>query len=84
MVLIGCGLMMDVLFFFVDELLFGLVLKIGKSVINVLMVVEFGNVVMIIVEQNVVLFEGWVDCVIGMYVGKFKGEVLVVFVLNVY
>jgi branched-chain amino acid transport system ATP-binding protein len=74
MVSIGRGLMADASLFLVDEPSLGLAPKIGKSVINALMDVKLGNSAMIIAEQNVALLEGRVDRVIGMHVGKLKGE----------
>jgi len=74
MVAIGRGLMADALLFLVDEPSLGLAPKIGKSVINALMDVKLGDSAMIIAEQNVALLEGRVDRVIGMHVGKLKGE----------
>lgn len=84
MVSIGRGLMTDASLFLVDEPSLGLAPKIGKSVINALMAVELGNAAMIIAEQNVALLEGRVDRVIGMHVGKLKGEASAALALNVY
>jgi branched-chain amino acid transport system ATP-binding protein len=41
---------------------------------DALMGVELGDSAMVIAEQNVALLEGRVDRVIGMHVGKLKGE----------
>jgi len=84
MVSIGRGLMTDASLFLVDEPSLGLAPKIGKSVINALMAVELGNAAMIIAEQNVALLEGRVDRVIGMHVGKLKGEASAALALNAY
>jgi branched-chain amino acid transport system ATP-binding protein len=48
------------------------------------MAVKLGNAAMIIAEQNVALLEGRVDRVIGMHVGKLKGEASAALALNVY
>jgi branched-chain amino acid transport system ATP-binding protein len=74
MVSIGRGLMAEASLFLVDEPSLGLSPKIGKSVMDALMAVELGNSAMVIAEQNVGLLEGRVDRVIGMHVGKLKGE----------
>lgn len=74
MVSIGRGLMADASLFLVDEPSLGLAPKIGKSVINALMDIKLGDSAMIIAEQNVALLEGRVDRIIGMHVGKLKGE----------
>ncbi|WP_448045051.1 ABC transporter ATP-binding protein [Bradyrhizobium liaoningense] len=84
MVSIGRGLMTDASLFLVDEPSLGLAPKIGKSVINALMDVKLGDAAMIIAEQNVALLEGRVDRVIGMHVGKLKGEASAALALNVY
>ncbi|QIG96600.1 MULTISPECIES: ABC transporter ATP-binding protein [unclassified Bradyrhizobium] len=84
MVSIGRGLMTDASLFLVDEPSLGLAPKIGKSVINALMAVKLGDAAMIIAEQNVALLEGRVDRVIGMHVGKLKGEASAALALNVY
>ncbi|WP_020185003.1 ATP-binding cassette domain-containing protein [Methylopila sp. 73B] len=74
MVSIGRGLMADASLFLVDEPSLGLAPKIGKGVMEALFDVELGQSAMIIAEQNVALLEGRVDRVIGMHVGKLKGE----------
>ncbi|MGA0533843.1 ABC transporter ATP-binding protein [Hansschlegelia sp. KR7-227] len=74
MVSIGRGLMAEASLFLVDEPSLGLAPKIGKSVMDALMGVELGDSAMVIAEQNVALLEGRVDRVIGMHVGKLKGE----------
>lgn len=74
MVSIGRGLMAEASLFLVDEPSLGLAPKIGKGVLDALMSVELGPSAMIIAEQNVALLEGRVDRVIGMHVGKLKGE----------
>ncbi|WP_179654369.1 MULTISPECIES: ABC transporter ATP-binding protein [unclassified Mesorhizobium] len=74
MVSIGRGLMADASLFLVDEPSLGLAPKIGKGVIDALMSVELIDSAMVIAEQNVSLLEGRVDRVIGMHVGKLKGE----------
>ncbi len=84
MVSIGRGLMADASLFLVDEPSLGLAPKIGKSVLKALMAVELGDSAMIIAEQNVALLEGRVDRVIGMHVGKLKGEASTAFALQVH
>ena len=84
MVSIGRGLMADASLFLVDEPSLGLAPKIGKSVINALMDVKLGDSAMIIAEQNVALLEGRVDRVIGMHVGKLKGEASAALALQVH
>ena len=74
MVSIGRGLMADASLFLVDEPSLGLAPKIGKGVMDALMSVDLGESAMVIAEQNVALLEGRVDRVIGMHVGKLKGE----------
>jgi branched-chain amino acid transport system ATP-binding protein len=74
MVSIGRGLMAEASLFLVDEPSLGLAPKIGKSVMEALFDVELGQSAMIIAEQNVALLEGRVDRIIGMHVGKLKGE----------
>jgi branched-chain amino acid transport system ATP-binding protein len=74
MVAIGRGLMADASLFLVDEPSLGLAPKIGKGVMDALMSVELGESGMVIAEQNVSLLEGRADRVIGMHVGKLKGE----------
>jgi len=74
MVSIGRGLMAEASLFLVDEPSLGLSPKIGKGVMDALMSVELGGSAMVIAEQNVGLLEGRVDRVIGMHVGKLKGE----------
>jgi branched-chain amino acid transport system ATP-binding protein len=74
MVAIGRGLMAEASLFLVDEPSLGLAPKIGKSVMDALMSVELGQSAMVIAEQNISLLEGRVDRVIGMHVGKLKGE----------
>ncbi len=74
MVSIGRGLMADASLFLVDEPSLGLAPKIGKGVLDALMSVELGQSAMVIAEQNVSLLEGRVDRIIGMHVGKLKGE----------
>jgi branched-chain amino acid transport system ATP-binding protein len=74
MVSIGRGLMADASLFLVDEPSLGLAPKIGKGVIDALMGVDLVDSAMVIAEQNVSLLEGRVDRIIGMHVGKLKGE----------
>ena len=74
MVAIGRGLMAEASLYLVDEPSLGLAPKIGKGVLDALLSVELGDAAMIIAEQNVALLEGRVDRVIGMHVGKLKGE----------
>ena len=74
MVSIGRGLMAEASLFLVDEPSLGLAPKIGKGVLDALMNVDLGHSAMIIAEQNVALLEGRVDRVLGMHVGKLKGE----------
>jgi branched-chain amino acid transport system ATP-binding protein len=74
MVSIGRGLMADASLFLVDEPSLGLAPKIGKGVIDALMSVELVDSAMVIAEQNVSLLQGRVDRIIGMHVGKLKGE----------
>ena len=74
MVAIGRGLMSDASLYLVDEPTLGLAPKIGKGVLDALLSVELGQSAMIIAEQNVALLEGRVDRVLGMHVGKLKGE----------
>ena len=74
MVSIGRGLMSDASLFLVDEPSLGLAPKIGKGVMAALMSVDLGDSAMVIAEQNISLLEGQVDRVIGMHVGKLKGE----------
>ncbi|MGE0240256.1 MAG: ATP-binding cassette domain-containing protein, partial [Parvibaculaceae bacterium] len=74
MVSIGRGLMAEASLFLVDEPSLGLAPKIGKGVLDALMSVDLGDSAMVIAEQNVALLEGRVDRVIGMHVGKLKGE----------
>jgi branched-chain amino acid transport system ATP-binding protein len=74
MVSIGRGLMAEASLFLVDEPSLGLAPKIGKGVLDALMSVELGESAMVIAEQNVSLLEGRVDRIIGMHVGKLKGE----------
>ena len=71
---IGRGLMAEASLFLVDEPSLGLAPKIGKGVLEALMSVELGQSAMVIAEQNVSLLEGRVDRIIGMHVGKLKGE----------
>ena len=82
MVSIGRGLMADASLFLVDEPSLGLAPKIGKGVLDALMSVELGDSAMVIAEQNVALLEGRVDRIIGMHVGKLKGEASVGLTLN--
>ena len=82
MVSIGRGLMADASLFLVDEPSLGLAPKIGKGVLDALMSVELGDSAMVIAEQNVALLEGRVDRVIGMHVGKLKGEASAALMLN--
>jgi len=82
MVSIGRGLMADASLFLVDEPSLGLAPKIGKGVIDALMSVELVESAMIIAEQNVSLLEGRVDRIIGMHVGKLKGEASVGLMAN--
>lgn len=74
MVSIGRGLMAEASLFLVDEPSLGLAPKIGKGVMDALMSVELGPSAMVIAEQNVSLLQGRVDRIIGMHVGKLKGE----------
>lgn len=74
MVSIGRGLMAEASLFLVDEPSLGLAPKIGKAVMDALFDVELGQSAMVIAEQNVALLEGRVDRIIGMHVGKLKGE----------
>lgn len=74
MVSIGRGLMAEASLFLIDEPSLGLAPKIGKGVMDALMSVSLGDSAMVIAEQNVSLLEGRVDRVIGMHVGKLKGE----------
>ncbi|MCW5322435.1 ATP-binding cassette domain-containing protein [Verminephrobacter aporrectodeae subsp. tuberculatae] len=74
MVSIGRGLMAEASLFLVDEPSLGLAPKIGKGVMDALMSVDLGTSAMVIAEQNVALLEGRVDRIIGMHVGKLKGE----------
>ncbi|MDR5172875.1 ATP-binding cassette domain-containing protein [Methylobacillus flagellatus] len=74
MVSLGRGLMSDASLLLVDEPSLGLAPKIGKGVMKALMEIQLGNSAMIIAEQNMALLEGQVDRVIGMHVGKLKGE----------
>ncbi|MCQ9380048.1 ABC transporter ATP-binding protein [Methyloversatilis sp. XJ19-49] len=74
MVSLGRGLMAEASLFLVDEPSLGLAPKISKSVINALMSVELNDAAMVIAEQNVSLLEGRVSRLIGMHVGKLKGE----------
>jgi len=74
MVALGRGLMSDASLYLVDEPTLGLAPKIGKGVLDALLSVELGGSAMIIAEQNVALLEGRVDRVLGMHVGKLKGE----------
>jgi branched-chain amino acid transport system ATP-binding protein len=74
MVSIGRGLMSEASLYLVDEPTLGLAPKIGKAVLDALLAIELGQSAMVIAEQNVALLEGRVDRVIGMHVGKLKGE----------
>ena len=74
MVSIGRGLMAEASLFLVDEPSLGLAPKIGKSVMDALFDINLGESAMVIAEQNVALLEGRVDRIIGMHVGKLKGE----------
>ena len=74
MVCLGRGLMADASLFLVDEPSLGLAPKIGRSVMDALMTVELSDAAMVIAEQNVSLLDGRVDRIIGMHVGKLKGE----------
>lgn len=74
MVSIGRGLMSEASLYLVDEPTLGLAPKIGKGVLDALLAVELGQSAMIIAEQNMALLQGRVDRVIGMHVGKLKGE----------
>jgi branched-chain amino acid transport system ATP-binding protein len=82
MVSIGRGLMAEASLFLVDEPSLGLAPKIGKGVLDALMSVDLGESAMVIAEQNVSLLEGRVDRVIGMHVGKLKGEASVGLMLS--
>ena len=74
MVCIGRGLMSDASLFLVDEPSLGLAPKIGHAVMDALMQLELGDAAMVIAEQSVSLLEGRVDRIIGMHVGRLKGE----------
>jgi len=74
MVGIGRGLMSKAALYLVDEPTLGLAPKIGKGVLDALLSVELGRSAMVIAEQNVALLEGRVHRVLGMHVGKLKGE----------
>jgi branched-chain amino acid transport system ATP-binding protein len=74
MVAIGRGLMAEASLFLIDEPSLGLAPKIGKGVMDALMSVELGDSAMVIAEQNVSLLDGRVDRIIGMHVGRLKGE----------
>lgn len=74
MVALGRGLMAEARLYLVDEPSLGLAPKIGKGVLDALLSLDRGEAAMIIAEQNVALLEGRVDRVIGMHVGKLKGE----------
>ena len=74
MVALGRGLMAEASLYLIDEPSLGLAPKIGKGVLDALLSLELGEAAMIIAEQNVALLEGRVDRVIGMHVGKLKGE----------
>jgi branched-chain amino acid transport system ATP-binding protein len=74
MVAIGRGLMADASLYLVDEPTLGLAPKIGKGVLDALLSVNLGQSAMIVAEQNVALLQGRVDRVLGMHVGKLKGE----------
>lgn len=74
MVALGRGLMAEARLYLVDEPSLGLAPKIGKGVLDALLSLDRGDSAMIIAEQNVALLEGRVDRVIGMHVGKLKGE----------
>lgn len=74
MVCLGRGLMVDASLFLVDEPSLGLAPRIGRSVMDALMSVELDDAAMVIAEQNVSLLQGRVDRIIGMHVGKLKGE----------
>ncbi|CAN5169101.1 ABC transporter ATP-binding protein [soil metagenome] len=82
MVSIGRGLMADASLFLVDEPSLGLAPKIGKGVLDALLSVELGDSAMVIAEQNIALLEGRVDRIIGMHVGKLKGEASAALMLN--
>jgi branched-chain amino acid transport system ATP-binding protein len=74
MVCLGRGLMADASLFLVDEPSLGLAPKVGRAVMDALMSLDLGASAMVIAEQNVKLLEGRVDRIIGMHVGKLKGE----------
>lgn len=74
MVSIGRGLMTEAKLYLADEPSLGLAPKIGIGVMEALLKIELSGSAMIIAEQNVALLEGKVDRVIGMHVGKLKGE----------
>ncbi|MGI9413235.1 MAG: ABC transporter ATP-binding protein [Hyphomicrobiales bacterium] len=74
MVAIGRGLMAEAKLYLVDEPSLGLAPKIGKGVLDALLSLELGEASMIIAEQNVAVLEGRVDRILGMHVGKLKGE----------
>jgi len=84
MVSIGRGLMADASLFLVDEPSLGLAPKIGKGVLDALLSVELGQSAMVIAEQNVSLLEGRVDRIIGMHVGKLKGEASAALMLHAH
>jgi branched-chain amino acid transport system ATP-binding protein len=71
---IGRGQMGDASLYLVDEPSLGLAPKIGKGVLEALLSVRLGQSAMVIAEQNVSLLEGRVDRIIGMHVGRLKGE----------
>ena len=74
MVAIGRGLMVEAALYLVDEPTLGLAPKLGKGVLEALLDVQLGKSAMVIAEQNVALLDGRVDRIIGMHVGKLKGE----------
>jgi branched-chain amino acid transport system ATP-binding protein len=84
MVAIGRGLMAEASLFLVDEPSLGLAPKIGKGVIDALMSVDLGQSAMVIAEQNVSLLQGRVDRIIGMHVGKLKGEASAALMLHAH
>jgi branched-chain amino acid transport system ATP-binding protein len=84
MVSIGRGLMAEASLFLVDEPSLGLAPKIGKGVLDALMSIDLGDSAMVIAEQNVSLLEGRCNRIIGMHVGKLKGEAAAALMLHAH
>ncbi len=84
MVSIGRGLMAEASLYLVDEPSLGLAPKFGKGVLDALLSVELGQSAMVIAEQNVALLEGRVDRIIGMHVGRLKGEASAALMLSAH